>query len=83
MEKQSLTTNEISNTLTDVSDSANLLAKNVEESAVGVNEITKNISGISEASKGSAEGANVTSKESKRLVQTTEKLNELVKQFQS
>ena len=82
MEKQSLTTNEISNTLREVSNSTDLLAKNVEESAGGANEIAKNISGISEASKGSAKEARDTSKESKKLVHTTENLNELVKQFQ-
>lgn len=83
MEKQSATTNGISNTLKEVSDSTDLLAKNVEESAGGANEIAKNISGISEATKSSATGANQTSEESKKLVQTTDSLNQLVNQFQS
>ena len=81
MEKQSLTTNEISNAVKEVSDSSDLLAKNVEESAGGANEIAKNISGVSQSAKISTQGANETNKQSKKLADTTNTLNDIVGQF--
>ena len=81
MEKQSLTTNEMSNAVKEVSDSSDLLAKNVEESAGGANEIAKNISGVSQSAKISTQGANETNKQSKKLADTTNTLKDIVGQF--
>ena len=81
MEKQSNTTNGISNSVKEVSDSSELMAKNVEESASGANEIAQNITGISESAKMSKEVANDTNQQSIKLSNSTNSLNEIVRQF--
>ena len=81
MKKQSITTNEISSSVKEVSDSSELMAKNVEESAGGANEIAQNIMGVSESAKMSKEVAHDTNQQSKKLADSTDVLNEIVKQF--
>lgn len=77
--------NDISNTIATAVEEQNAttneMSRNVSEAAHGSSEITNNIAGVAQAAESTSRGAGDTQRSAQQLVETSEELRRLVKQF--